>query len=77
LTGWAQLRIGYANDVAEEIDKMRYDLYYIEHQSLAFDLQIMVETLKIVLFGREGMEQGAATPGSAGEGVDRRPRCTA
>ena len=77
LTGWAQVRIGYANDVAEEIDKMRYDLYYIEHQSLAFDLQIMVETLKIVLFGREGMEQGAGTPSHAGEGVDQRPRCTA
>jgi exopolysaccharide biosynthesis polyprenyl glycosylphosphotransferase len=54
VTGWAQVRYGYANDLHEEIEKMRYDLYYIKHLSLEFDLRIIFETFKIVLVGREG-----------------------
>jgi sugar transferase (PEP-CTERM system associated) len=52
VTGWAQIRHGYS--VAEEdvVEKMRYDLYYIKHMSLRFDLRIVVDTVKIVLFGR-------------------------
>jgi len=33
LTGWAQVRYHYANDLEEEIEKMKYDLYYIKHRS--------------------------------------------
>jgi lipopolysaccharide/colanic/teichoic acid biosynthesis glycosyltransferase len=54
VTGWAQVRYGYANDLAEEIEKMRYDLYYIKHMSVELDLWILFATLKIVLFGRDG-----------------------
>jgi lipopolysaccharide/colanic/teichoic acid biosynthesis glycosyltransferase len=53
VTGWAQVRYGYANDLSEEIEKMRYDLYYIKRVSLELDLRILFETVKIVLFGRE------------------------
>ena len=52
LTGWAQVRYGYANDLEEETEKMRYDLYYIKHLSTWFDLRILFDTVKIVLFGR-------------------------
>ena len=52
LTGWAQVRYRYANGVEEEIEKMRYDLYYIKHMSLRLDLRILFETVKIVLLGR-------------------------
>lgn len=52
VTGWAQIRYGYANDLEEEIEKMRYDLYYIKHRSVWFDLRILLDTVKIVLFGR-------------------------
>ena len=52
ITGWAQVRYGYANNLEEEIQKMRYDLYYIKHLSLRFDLRILFDTVKIVLFGR-------------------------
>ena len=52
LTGWAQVRYGYANDLQEETEKMRYDLYYIKHLSTWFDLRILFDTVKIVLFGR-------------------------
>jgi exopolysaccharide biosynthesis polyprenyl glycosylphosphotransferase len=53
LTGWAQVRYQYANDLEEEIEKMRYDLYYIKHRSLWLDLRILLETVRIVLSGRE------------------------
>jgi exopolysaccharide biosynthesis polyprenyl glycosylphosphotransferase len=53
ITGWAQVRYRYANDLCEEIEKMKYDLYYVKHMSLKLDLQILLETVKIVLRGRE------------------------
>ena len=33
-------------------EKLRYDLYYIKHQSLAFDFTILIDTVKVVLFGK-------------------------
>jgi exopolysaccharide biosynthesis polyprenyl glycosylphosphotransferase len=53
LSGWAQVRYQYANDLEEEIEKMRYDLYYIKHMSAWLDLSILLATMKIVLRGRE------------------------
>jgi len=52
VTGWAQIRYGYANNLAEETEKMRYDLYYIKNRSLWLDLRIMLETVGTVLFGK-------------------------
>jgi exopolysaccharide biosynthesis polyprenyl glycosylphosphotransferase len=51
VTGWAQIRYGYANNLAEETEKMRYDLYYIKNRSLWLDLRIVVMTIGTVLFG--------------------------
>jgi exopolysaccharide biosynthesis polyprenyl glycosylphosphotransferase len=55
LTGWAQVRQGYANGLEEETEKMRYDLYYIKHMSAWLDLRILVKTIKTVLCGRESI----------------------
>jgi exopolysaccharide biosynthesis polyprenyl glycosylphosphotransferase len=63
VTGWAQVRYGYANNLNEEIEKMRYDLYYIKHFSWWFDLRILVDTVKTVLFGR-GAQRTDAYPGA-------------
>src|SRR6266508_425479 len=52
VTGWAQIRYGYANNLFEETEKMRYDLYYIKRMSTLFDVLILFETFKIMLFGR-------------------------
>jgi exopolysaccharide biosynthesis polyprenyl glycosylphosphotransferase len=54
LTGWAQVRQGYANGLEEETEKMRYDLYYIKHMSIALDMRILVETIRTVLTGHTG-----------------------
>jgi hypothetical protein len=51
VTGWAQIRYGYANNLSEETEKMRYDLHYIKRMSLGLDLQILFETVKVVLKG--------------------------
>jgi exopolysaccharide biosynthesis polyprenyl glycosylphosphotransferase len=51
VTGWAQIRYGYANDLQEETEKMRYDLHYIKNMSVGLDLRILFETVKVVLKG--------------------------
>lgn len=51
VTGWAQIRYGYANNLEEETEKMRYDLHYIRHLSLGLDLRILFETVKVVVTG--------------------------
>lgn len=62
ITGWAQVRYGYANDLEEETEKMRYDLYYIKHRSLLFDLDILLRTVKVVLLGRDAKLERASAP---------------
>jgi len=51
LTGWAQVKAGYSMSTEEVTRKLCYDLYYIKHMSPAFDLQILVDTVKFVLSG--------------------------
>jgi exopolysaccharide biosynthesis polyprenyl glycosylphosphotransferase len=51
LTGWAQVRQGYANGLEEETEKMRHDLYYIKHMSAWLDLRILFSTVQTVLAG--------------------------
>jgi len=55
VTGWAQIRYVYANNLGEETEKVRYDLYYIKHRSLLFDLRILRDTVKVILLGKEGL----------------------
>lgn len=50
LTGWAQVNSGYASTVAEEIEKLGYDLYYIKTMSLDLDLVILARTVRILMF---------------------------
>jgi len=52
LTGWAQVRYEYGASMEQTKEKLRYDLYYIKHMSLSFDLWILFETVRTVLFGR-------------------------
>lgn len=52
LTGWAQVRYPYGMGVEDALQKLTYDIYYIKHQNLAFDIMILFKTVKIVIFGR-------------------------
>ena len=49
LSGWAQTRLGYVNDVESYESKLALDLYYIKHQSFWLDLVILAMTVKTVL----------------------------
>jgi lipopolysaccharide/colanic/teichoic acid biosynthesis glycosyltransferase len=51
LTGWAQVRYRYANNIEEEIEKLKYDLYYVKYASAPLDLRILFQTIKVVLCG--------------------------
>jgi lipopolysaccharide/colanic/teichoic acid biosynthesis glycosyltransferase len=52
LTGWAQVRHEYGASVEDSLQKLQYDLFYIKHMSVAFDLFIVLETIKTVLMRR-------------------------
>ncbi|MFV1962314.1 MAG: exopolysaccharide biosynthesis polyprenyl glycosylphosphotransferase, partial [Acidimicrobiia bacterium] len=51
VTGWAQVNYGYADDQAETIDKLTYDLFYIKHSSFWLDLHIVGKSIWTVLTG--------------------------
>lgn len=63
ITGWAQVRYHYANGLDQELEKLRYDLYYIKHFSLRLDLRILAETIKTVFLGRGSGDDGDHSPG--------------
>jgi sugar transferase (PEP-CTERM system associated) len=52
LTGWAQVKYRYGSSLEDAMEKLRYDLYYIKHLSVFFDLTIVFDTVKVVLFRR-------------------------
>ena len=51
LTSWGMVKFGYASSVEEMIQRMPYDLMYVENVSLLLDLRIMILTLVILLKG--------------------------
>jgi len=52
ITGWAQICYPYGASKEDALEKLKYDLYYIKHMSFLLDLTILLETGKIVLFGK-------------------------
>ena len=52
LTGWAQVKYRYGASFEDSLEKLRYDLYYVKHLSIPFDLTILFDTVKVVLFAK-------------------------
>jgi sugar transferase (PEP-CTERM system associated) len=52
VTGWAQVKYRYGSTIEDAMEKLRYDLYYIKHLSIVFDLTIVLDTVKVILFGK-------------------------
>ena len=52
LTGWAQVMYPYGASVEDAYRKLQYDLYYIKHHSIPFDIKVLLKTVTIVIFGK-------------------------
>jgi len=52
LTGWAQIKYQYGSSLEEAKRKLEFDLFYIKHLSFLLDVGIVLETIKVLLFGR-------------------------
>lgn len=53
LTGWAQVKYGYAGNESDALEKLQYDFFYLRHQSLGLDIRIIGRTVREIL-GRGG-----------------------
>jgi exopolysaccharide biosynthesis polyprenyl glycosylphosphotransferase len=52
ITGWAQIHVGYTDNASGAAAKLSYDLYYLKHRSLSFDVLILIATLRLLFTGR-------------------------
>ena len=52
ITSWGQVKFGYASTVDEMIERLKYDILYIENMSISVDIKIMIYTVLIVFTGR-------------------------
>lgn len=51
LTGWAQVKYGYASDTEDAREKLQYDIHYLRNQSLVLDLRILGRTVRHIVAG--------------------------
>ena len=52
ITSWGMVKYGYAENIDEMLERLKYDILYIENMSLLIDLKIMIHTIIIILQGR-------------------------
>ena len=52
ITSWGQVKYGYAENVDEMVQRLKYDILYLENMTIAMDIKILFYTLWIVAMGR-------------------------
>jgi lipopolysaccharide/colanic/teichoic acid biosynthesis glycosyltransferase len=52
ITSWGQVKYGYASDINEMVDRVKYDLFYMEHRSIWFDIKILVFSIGVIIKGK-------------------------
>ena len=51
ITGWAQIKHPYDQNIEDVRQKLKYDFYYIENLSFSLDFKIMLSTVWVMLSG--------------------------
>ncbi|MEI2651494.1 MAG: sugar transferase [Microthrixaceae bacterium] len=51
LTGWAQVKYGYAGDETDALEKLQYEFFYLRNQDLRFDARVIVRTVRSMVGG--------------------------
>lgn len=52
ITGWAQVKYKYGENLEDSYRKLEYDLYYIKHRSIILDFRIIIDTINTVIFSK-------------------------
>ncbi len=52
ITSWGMVKYGYAENIEQMVERLKFDILYIENMSLAMDLRILIYTVKTILQGR-------------------------
>ena len=52
ITSWGMVKYGYAENIEQMIERLKFDILYIENMSLAMDFRIMIYTVKTIIQGR-------------------------
>ena len=71
ITGWAQVRVGYAGSLEGTAFKLCNDLYYVKHHSISLDLAILLETLRTLVADKQYVEPPSTSLTMLGEGEGR------
>jgi exopolysaccharide biosynthesis polyprenyl glycosylphosphotransferase len=52
ITSWGMVKYGYAENIDQMVERLKFDILYIENRSLAMDFRILIYTIKTILQGR-------------------------
>ena len=71
ITGWAQVRVGYAGSLEGTTFKLSNDLYYVKHHSISLDIAILLETLRTLVADKQYVEPPSTSLTMLGESEGR------
>jgi lipopolysaccharide/colanic/teichoic acid biosynthesis glycosyltransferase len=52
ITGWAQVKYPYGENLEDSYNKLEFDLYYIKNRSVTIDIRIIIKTFNAIIFSK-------------------------